>query len=87
MLTRKGFWLALEALLTIAFGGHLLVGLPCSLWIFLSSSLHKRTAKDAVGNTSNDLVQAANRICVNTTVLLCIAVVHGVTSLPFPLFV
>eukprot|EP00973_Karenia_brevis_P082734 11468028-Karenia_brevis.AAC.1 len=48
----------------------LLVGIPCNLFIFLSSSAHQRTVHNPEGNESNQCVRKAAAITANG-VYLC----------------
>eukprot|EP00973_Karenia_brevis_P082653 11457063-Karenia_brevis.AAC.1 len=43
ILTRSGFFEALDQALQVEAGGASPAGPPCSLWVFMSASIHKRT--------------------------------------------
>ena len=72
--SEAGFFTLLNLALQLAPGGLIVGGPPCSLFIFLSSSFHKRRAGNALGDTSKLPVRLANTIVENTLVLL--EVVH-----------
>lgn len=68
--TRVGFYYLLGLLLKLARGGFSMWAPPCSLWIFLTSSLHKRSASCPDGNTDHFSVRLANRIAINAAMAL-----------------
>lgn len=68
--TQVGFYFLLTLLLGLAPGGFSMWAPPCSLWIFLSSSLHKRSALSPDGNTDHFSVRLANRIAINAAMAL-----------------
>eukprot|EP00973_Karenia_brevis_P096390 12431535-Karenia_brevis.AAC.1 len=81
MTTKEGFFLALDNALELEAGGMHAGGPPCSLFIFLSSSIHKRTKIHPEGDTSVACVRKANVIAENYTVLLVITTTRGVKHL------
>ena len=76
ILTREGFWRALRDACRLKEGAHALIGIPCSLWIYMSSSVHKRWQPryGTYGDVHHGRVLAANIICINVTVILCVLV-------------
>ena len=52
--------------------GCLLAGPPCALFIFVSSSFHRRSNINIFGNQVEKLVRAANQVVSNLSVLLAI---------------
>ena len=50
ILFRKGFMFGLELICRLKMWGLLLGGVPCSFYIFMSSSIHKRTPDDPAGD-------------------------------------
>lgn len=73
ILRESGFYAALLYLLQVLPFGLMIGGPPCSLWIFLSASVHGRTKGDASGNVANESVRLANLLVNNYCVLLAIA--------------
>ena len=53
--------------------GFLMCGPPCSLFIFLSSSVHKRSKSQPWGNPEKGSVRRANVIMINLAIILTIA--------------
>ena len=72
MVSREGFFKALDIVLSMEEGGLILLGPPCSLWVFFSSPFHKRTALNADGDLSKPAVRSANTLVRNVCLLLCI---------------
>ena len=70
ILSRKGFKNILELGLSLMVGGIALAGPPCSMFIFLSSSMHQRTLWNPLGDTSLAKIRMANMIAKNTVWLL-----------------
>ena len=62
VLTPKGQLAALQGVLGLRPGGVLGGGPPCSLFVFMSASVHKRTATNPSGDLCNAGVCRANRI-------------------------
>jgi len=77
ILTRRGFFHALDLILALMVGGLLFGGPPCSLFVYLSYAVHRRSRQNPYGNTSNFVVRAANMIVQNWIVLLVICHVRG----------
>ena len=76
--SKKGFLNAVLLVLRLESGGLIMAGPPCSLWIFLSSSVHRRSDDCPEGDTSNRKVRMSNLIVRNLAVLLAIADSRGV---------
>lgn len=76
-----GFQLALWQILCIVFGGLLVLGPPCSLFVFLSSGTHRRNIDAPLGDTDLWVVRKANCIANNVAVLVDIALQRGVEVL------
>ena len=70
---REGFFKGLDKILQVILWGLIMWGPPCSLWIWLSSSVHMRTCANPAGNLGNNLVQISNLIAENTSVLMVVA--------------
>ena len=71
--TRVGFFAALTMIMALFPTGLILLGPPCSLWVFMSQSVHQRTVENAVGDIGKASVRAANCLVRNCTMLLAIA--------------
>jgi hypothetical protein len=72
--TKDGFYKGLDKVLEVILWGLIMWGPPCSLWLcFLSVSISKRTKENPAGDLTNKMVQIANLICENTTVLMVVA--------------
>ena len=67
--TKEGFYRLLRYLLELVPGGVVLAGPPCSLYVFLSSSVHRRTIARPLGNTDHTKVRLSNLIVSN----MCVA--------------
>ena len=76
--TRVGFFAALTMIMALFPTGLILLGPPCSLWVFMSQSVHQRTVMNAVGDIGKASVRAANCLVRNCTMLLAIAHCRGV---------
>ena len=59
-------------------GGLVLLGPPCSLWVFMSSSFHCRSDEFWDGDCSKPAVRAANALVRNVCLILAIGHVRGV---------
>ena len=70
VISREGFFNTLDLCLAVKQGGFALAGPPCSLFVFLSSSTHRRTAQNPDGDTSHFKVRMANAIAKNCCALL-----------------
>ena len=68
--TKAGFWQLVMMGLRLLPHGFICAGPPCSLWIFLSSSVHKRKKYGIYGNPKSAVTQLANLIVENTAVFL-----------------
>ena len=66
-------YLLLNFIQTQVVGGCILAGPPCSLFIFVSQSLHCRSAMNPFGDQQQSLVREANQIAINLVVLLAVA--------------
>ena len=67
--SKAGFFVCLAACLTLLPGGLVLAGPPCSLFIWISCSVHRRHELP-LGDTSRAKVRLANLIATNTAVIL-----------------
>ena len=70
---RAGFFRALDIVMAMAIGALILMGPPCSLWVFMSSSYHRRTKWNPDGDTSKPAVRAANVLVRNLCFLMAVA--------------
>ena len=64
--TKRGMMLLLSLLMALKHGALLALAPPCSLFIWLSCSIHLRHALGPYGNLRNLKVRMANRIVLNT---------------------
>ncbi len=78
LLTKAGFFLLMDMILSITSGGILFAGPPCGLFVFISSSVHKRSASRPYGDEGNRNVRAANMLSSNLCIVLAIAFLRGV---------
>ena len=78
ILTKVGFRNALQNVCRVKKGGFMPAGPPCSLFVWMSSSIHKRTPDNPEGNDEDLRVYASNLVAFNTLVLLVVAAVRGV---------
>ena len=69
----RGFFTALDLVLSIKQFGFLMCGPPCGLFIFLSISYHQRSQKQPWGDLGKLYVRQANQIMINLVVLMAIA--------------
>ena len=69
-----GFLKALQKVLRLDKGGLLFVGLPCSSYIFMSSSQHRRSPEHPGGNDNLEWVAQANTLCCRTMLLVAVAI-------------
>ena len=53
--------------------GCLLAGPPCGLFVFMSSSYHRRTDACVYGDETLFKIRESNQIVVNLAILLCVA--------------
>ena len=53
--------------------GMLLCGPPCGLFVFLSSSYHRRSSLFPYGDQSNKKIRAANQLVINFLIILSVA--------------
>ncbi len=70
ILAEAGFFLAMEKASRVRAGGLIVAGPPCSMWTFLSSSVHQRSRADPGGNTANQKVRMSNLLVSNLAVVL-----------------
>lgn len=68
--SRLGFFTLLNMLLRLHADGFSFWAPPCSLWIFLTSSLHLRHVYGVLGNVQHFSVRLSNRIAANAAVAL-----------------
>ena len=73
-----GFLALLDLAMRLVPGGIIVGGPPCSLFIFLSSSFHRRGPGHEQGDTRKLPVRLANAIVDNTMVLLEVAHLRSV---------
>ena len=76
--SQAGFLKAVSMLLQVRRGGLVMAGPPCSLWTFMASSVHSRSAVMPEGNLSNAKVRMSNLIVRNLAVVLSMAHDRGV---------
>jgi len=76
--SRAGFFLILQMAMRIMEGGLLLGGPPCSLFIFLSSSMHRRSPAMPRGDESRRAVRLSNLVVDNCVVILTHIIPRGV---------
>ena len=77
LLSLAGFQNTLSHVLRVRSGGLIVAGPPCSMFVFISQSVHKRSQNPA-GDTSNWKTTMANRLVINLSILLVIAAARGV---------
>lgn len=70
MSSRHGFFTVLTLLMSLAAYGISILAPPCSLFIYMSSSQHKRCDGHEEGDTSQYLVRLANLLAENTAVAI-----------------
>ncbi len=78
ILAESGFRIAVQKLCRVRPGGLVMAGPPCSLWTFMSSSVHRRTSDCPGGDTTNWKVRMSNAVVDNLVALLCVACDRGV---------
>ncbi len=78
ILSERGFRIAMERASRVRRGGLIVAGPPCSLWTFMSSSVHKRTAENPGGDSTHRGVRMSNLLVSNLVVLLRHAHARGV---------
>ncbi|CAE7458512.1 RHM1 [Symbiodinium natans] len=66
----EGFYNLLTLACRMKSGGLVMGGPPCSLFVFMSSSIHRRSLDNPWGNTKYASVRLANRIVSNMAVVL-----------------
>ena len=72
IVSKDGFFLALELMLSMAVSGLVLLGPPCSLWVHMSRAYHQRTQGHPEGDTRKLPVRMANAIVRNCCFLLAL---------------
>ena len=77
VVSKSGFFKALGIILMMVQSGLILLGPPCSLWVFFSSSFHKRTKHNAAGDENKRAIRDANTLVRNVCLLLGIAHFRG----------
>jgi hypothetical protein len=70
MSSRAGFFLILTLVLCLVPYGICILAPPCSLFVWLSSSMHKRCKGRELGDTRHYLVRLANILSENTAILI-----------------
>lgn len=78
ILTEGGFRIAMDMTTRLRPGGLILAGPPCSLWTFMSSSVHKRNDACPEGDTGNRKVRMSNLLVSNLVTVLQHATARGV---------
>ena len=78
IITKDGFFTALRYVLRLKVGGLMPSGPPCSMFVFMSSSLHRRSLRNPEGDTRTNRVKTANIIVYNFLVLACVATMRRV---------
>lgn len=73
ILGESGFFCTLQLLLRVQDGGLLFGGPPCSMFVWISSSVHQRSPQRPRGDESNFKVRMSNTIVANMAVLLRVA--------------
>ncbi len=71
--SRGGFYALLDHVLHIQPSGLVFAGPPCALFVFMSSSVHRRSASNLLGDTRVYKVRLSNLVVHNLCVLLRIA--------------
>ena len=74
VLTTMGFIKAVQKVLRMDRGALLYVALPCSSYIFMSSSQHKRSPLNPGGTRTLRWVAEANAICCRRMLLVALAI-------------
>ena len=75
--SETGFYATLNAVMRLKQHGLLFAGPPCSLFVFMSSSVHRRSARHPRGDERNFKVRLSNLIASNTTVVVPMAEKRG----------
>ena len=63
MVSEAGFYVALHMMMALVAGALVLLGPPCSLWVFMPRSFHGRSKDRVHGDESKLLVRSANVQC------------------------
>ena len=80
LVTRTGFFAALAIFMSLVRGALVLLGPPCSLWVYMSNSFHGRRKHMAAGDLSKAAVRAANTLIRNVVFLLALGHYRGIFS-------
>ena len=72
ILTKAGFKILLRMALTLCRRGAAMFGPPCSLFVYLSTDVHKRSADAAQGDTNNAKVVFSNIVAMSALVIMII---------------
>lgn len=75
---REGFMVLMDMGLRLMPRGVVVAGPPCSLFVFLSKSVHQRTEARPWGQLTNSKVRLANQIVKNTVVFIRLMLERGV---------
>jgi len=70
IITKRGFFTVLGMMLNLAKAGMMMFAPPCCMFIFLSSSQHRRQVCGTMGDKSDFQTRLGNRIALNTATLL-----------------
>ena len=76
--SQTGFYAALRYMLQVVKGGFCMAGPPCSLFVWLSTTKHRRSSGNAWGNTSDPDVRLSNVIATNAAMVLGVGALRGV---------
>ena len=81
MASKAGLYCAIELIMAVVTGGLLMWGPPCSMFIFLSSSIHKRSRRRPHGDEKRKSVRLANVIVRNMCFCIRLAIRRGVKNI------
>ena len=81
MASKAGVYFAVDLVMAVVVGGLLMWGPPCSMFIFLSSSVHQRSSRRPQGNEKNMLVRFANIIVRNMCFCIRLAMRRDVRNI------
>ena len=81
ILSPQGFEIALKRVLRLSHHGLLTVAPECSLLVFPSSSVHRRSSRQPFGDTSRQCVLASNSIAFTAMFLWVLGIMRGLRCL------
>ena len=70
MTSRIGFFMTLALIMSLSPAGVAILAPPCSLFVWLSSSLHRRCLSAPLGDLNQFLVRLANVLSANTSMIV-----------------